>query len=190
MAGRVVEHDAVVRAAHRQFAREGDVDMDALARTLAVSRATLYRVAGSRDRLLGDVLWQRGRRGMADAEAAARGTGVDRVVDLARRFNETVIGDAPLRGFLARDPATAFRVLFTPEGRVHDRFVELWCRVLTDEVAAGRLVLTMEPGAMAFLFVRLGESVLYADLLGGRRPDLDLAAHVQRALLTSATAPA
>lgn len=189
MPGRVVEHGTVVAAAHRQFAAAADVDMDALARQLAVSRATLYRVVGSRDRLLGDVLWVRGRRGMSAAEAAAEGAGVDRVVDVARRFNETVVADAPLRAFLARDPATAFRVLFTPEGRVHDRFVELWSRVLGDEVAAGRLTLTTEPGAMAFLFVRLGESVLYADLLGGRRPDLDLAAQVQRALLTSATAP-
>jgi hypothetical protein len=38
-----------VRGAVRHFQACGSLDMDALATELAISRATLYRVAGSRD---------------------------------------------------------------------------------------------------------------------------------------------
>ena len=175
----------MVAAAERSFAEDGDVDMDALARELSVSRATLYRVSGGRDRLLGDVLWSRGRRGMQRARQDARGTGPDLVIDLARRFNEGVVADVPLRAFLRADPATAFRVLFMPEGRVHTRFVEAWREVIGEQVDAGHLRLAMDLEELAYLFVRIGESVLYTDLLAGRPPDVRLAETVQRALLVA-----
>ena len=53
---RVVSQDRVVEAGVRHFLEHGTLDMEALASELAVSRATLYRVAGSRDALLAGVL--------------------------------------------------------------------------------------------------------------------------------------
>lgn len=185
MTGRVLEADEAVVAAERRFARTGDVDMVALAGELKVSRATLYRVVGGRDRLLGDVLWERGRRSLRAARARADGAGVERVLSIARTFNESVVSDPALQLFLRNDPATAFRVLFGPEARVHVRFVDLWQRVLADEVESGRLG-PVDVDAMAFLVVRLGESILYADLLAGRSPNLELAATAQRAVLQAA----
>jgi hypothetical protein len=189
VAGRVLEHDTVVVAAERSFAEIGDVDMEALARDLAVSRATLYRITGGRDRLIGDVLWQRGSRSMHGARRQVRGTGADLLIDLARRFNEGVVGDAALRAFLRADPAAAFRVLFMPEGRVHSRFVAAWREVMCEQVEAGHLQPSLPLDELAYLFVRIGESVLYTDLLAGRPPDVRLAETVQRALLTAEPPP-
>ncbi len=186
----MVEHAQVLRAADALFTRTGRLDMDELARAVAVSRATLYRVVRSRDLLLGEVLWQKGRATTLWAERTAQGSGADRLVHVARLFNERVVADESLRTLLQEDPATAFRVLFGPEVRVHVRFVELWRGVLQREVDAGTLALGLDLDALAYVFVRVGESIIYADLLGGRQPDLDVAEVVQRALLAAGTPPA
>ena len=182
---RVITYDQALAAAARQFHTSGCLDMELLARRLSVSRATLYRVAGSRDRLLGDVLWQAGERVTRDALRSAGGVGVDRLLAATERFNAEVVGYRPLRTLLCEHPATAFRVLFMAEPGVHRRFVELWRELFAQAQAAGDLRVTLTADELAFVFVRLGESILYADLLSGREPDLELAAKVQRAVLTS-----
>jgi hypothetical protein len=183
---RVVDYEQVVSAAERAFHRTGSLDMDALAVELAVSRATLYRVARGRDRLLGDVLWRQGARAMRRVLDTTHGAGVDHLVEVARRFNEGLVAYGPMRRLLQEDSLTAFRVLFMAEARVHSRFVEMWRDLLATAHERGEVVLPVDAGDVAFVFVRIGESMLYADLLAGREPNLELAARVQRALLLSA----
>ena len=183
--GRIISDEQTVEAATRMFHATADVDMDALAKQLCVSRATLYRVAGSRDRLLGNVLWRAGERVTRKALGAAEGTGLERLLQATARFNAEIVGYAPLRRLLRDDPATAFRVLFTAESAVHLRFVRLWCEVFTEAQRSGELSLSVPADELAFVFVRLGESMLYADLLSGMEPNLELAAKAQRAVLTS-----
>mgnify|MGYP003288695952 CR=1 FL=1 len=187
MPTRVIEpHDAVVVA--RSWFLEGRaVDMRELATVLAVGRATLYRVVGSRDRLLGDVIDSLGQATLAASVATAVRAGltpgVERVVGAATLMNQAIVGFAPLRTFVTAEPETAFRVLFMPAARVHARAVEGWRRVLGEAACAGELRLHADPGRVAYMWVRIGESVIYADLLADREPDLELAATLQRALL-------
>lgn len=181
--GRVITYEDAVAAGERLFHQSGALDMGDLASALNVSRATLYRVAGSRDRVLGDVLWEQGSRVMSQIVAETPGTGVDRLVSIAERFNAGLVEYQPLRRFVRDDPASAFRVLFMPEGRVHVRFVELWRDVLLSAEQAGEVVLPLDVDDLAFVWVRVGESMIYADLLSGREPNVALAATVQRALL-------
>lgn len=181
--GRVISYEQVVAVAERLFHSTGRVDMDQLARAASVSRATLYRVCGSRDRVLGDVMWLQGSRLLRRTAAATGGAGVDRVVEVAERFNRALLSYEPLRTFLREDPVTAFRVLLMAEARVHSRFVELWRELLEHERERGALPLSLPVADAAYVFVRMGESMLYSDLMGDREPDLALAARVQRALL-------
>lgn len=181
--GRVITYDAVVTAGERLFHSTSRLDMEELARALNVSRATLYRVAGSRDRVLGDVLWGQGSRMMSQIVASTPGTGVDRLVAIAQRFNAQLVEYQPLRRFIREDQLSAFRVLFMGEARVHARFVEMWRDLLQSATEAGELVLPIDVDDIAFVFVRMGESMIYADLLSGREPNIALAAKVQRALL-------
>src|ERR671935_1966760 len=63
------------------------LDMRALAGELGISRATLYRHAGGRDRLLGEVIWYRTRQALAlAAEDTRRLKGEKRVVTIIERF--------------------------------------------------------------------------------------------------------
>lgn len=196
---RVITYEQVVRRAERLFHRTGGLDMAALAAAASVSRATLYRVAGSRDRVLGDVLWAQGSRLLAQvlAQAAAQAPagprapapdgGVERLLAVTERFNRELVGYPPLRTFLREEPDTACRVLFLPEARVHARFVARW-RELLEQAQAGGAPLALPLQDAAYVMVRIGESVLYRHLLdrdvpGDAEPDVELVTRMQRAVL-------
>jgi AcrR family transcriptional regulator len=182
---RVLAYEDAFGRARARFLEEGTLDMQALAASLAVSRATLYRVVGNRDRLLGDVIWALGERtlGLAIRETSPEHVGIDRIVETSRRFNGYVVTFAPLRTFLRTEPLTAFRVLFSPAGRVHERAVAAWTGLLQEAVDRGEIVPPFDVDRLAYVLVRSGESMLYADLIGGREPDIELAATTQRAVL-------
>jgi AcrR family transcriptional regulator len=188
---RVVSHEQVLALALRRFHEQSSLDMEELAAELAVSRATLYRVVGSRERLLGDVLHAQGSRAMARYLAEVDGTGPERYLWLAERFDRGLIGYAPLRRFLREDPDTAYRVLFMPEARVHSRFVQLWRGLFAEAEQRGEVRLPFDVDDFAYVWVRMGESMLYADLLAGLEPKVELSGRVQRLLLLSGgTSPA
>jgi Tetracyclin repressor-like, C-terminal domain len=178
---RVISRDAVVRGAMRQFARAGSIDMQSLADDLAISRATLYRVAGSRDALLGEALWLLGRRLLDVARSERVRRGADGVIEVSRVFADRLSAAPPMRTFIHAEPDTAARVLFTPSGAVHRRIVLAQRDVF---VEAG--VTAKDLAARAFLYVRLMESVLYSDLINGRPVDFTTAEGALRALLTAA----
>ena len=180
---RVITYEEAVRAAVGLFIRTSTVDMDALARRLAVSRATLYRVVPGRDRLFGDVLWRQTEVLFDRARRSASGEGADWVLSVLRHFGQDIMAARPVREFIAREPETAVRVLFTPVGAVHERFVELNRALLDEAVRAGQLEPSFELCDLAYVFVRIFESMWYADLLSGRAPDLDVAECAARAVL-------
>ncbi len=185
MSQRVVDHARVLRIAERMFDAEGSVDMASLADRVGVSRATLYRVVGSRERLLGDVLWWQGQHVMEHVAPRVTAGGAERLVQLARAFNERLIGYRPLRRFLRDDPVLAHHVLFLPEARVHSRFVALWRDLFVEAAAREEIRLPFDVDELAFLWVRTGESMLYADLMSGLEPRIELAERVQRLLLVA-----
>ena len=182
---RVLSHVDALSCARARFVADATLDMPALAEELGISRATLYRVVGNRDRLLGDVIWDLGARTLKRAirETSPDCTGIDRIIETSMRFNQYVMTFAPLRDFLREEPLTGFRVLFSPAGRVHERAVTAWRALIEDAVERGEIVPPFDVDRLAYIFVRSGESMLYADLIAGREPDIELAAVVQRAVL-------
>ncbi|XVV00129.1 QsdR family transcriptional regulator [Actinosynnema sp. CA-248983] len=175
-ARRVVSREQVVRGACRFFVRHGSIDMAGLATGLAVSRATLYRVAHSRDGLLADALWLLADRLLDRARRQRTDGGVDGVLQVTWDFVAQLDSAAPFRRFLCREPATAARVLLHD---VHRRAVAAQRDIL-------RGLKPWPPGELdqaAFLYVRVVESVLYAELLGGTPLDRRLAERVARSLL-------
>jgi hypothetical protein len=178
---RVIGRTAVVRGAVRQFVAAGSLDMERLAADLAISRATLYRVTGGRDRLLGDALWELGRRLLDDARAGRVRSGADGVIEVSRFFADRLGASPAMRTFVAAEPGTAARVLFTPSATVHRHVVLAQRDVFVEAgVAAADL------SARAVLYVRIMESVLYSDLIGGRPVDFGTAEGALRALLATA----
>jgi AcrR family transcriptional regulator len=183
---RVISYDEIVAGARRHFLRESTLDMEQLAQELAVSRATLYRAVDGRDRLLGDVLWSLAERTYASARRGLTGGGVDAVLEVSHRFTESLMSAQPFRRFLEAEPQTALRVLLTPAGNVHARTVELMREIFAEAFAGREHELPGDLDSLAYLYVRLRESILYADILSGRRPDPDVAERAVRALLSPA----
>ena len=180
---RVITYDEIVVGARRHFLRESTIDMDELAHELAVSRATLYLAIDGRDRLLGDVLWSLAERTYAEARRGISSHGVEAILEISRRFTESATTSLPFRRFLAAEPATALRVLLTPAGGVHARTVAMQREIFADAFQGREADLPGDLDSLAYLYVRLRESILYADLLSGQSPDPELAERAVRALL-------
>lgn len=183
MPGRVISAEEAISAGRRMFAARETIDMDALAHELNVSRATLYRVVSSRDQLLGDVLWSFAGPLYDRARADAVQHGTERLLEVLRRFGSSIMEIKQFRSFLDADPQTAIRVLFTPAGDVHRRFVEANKRLILDTAASGEITLPFDVDNLAYVFSRIFESMWYADLLSGREVDLDVAERAARAVL-------
>jgi hypothetical protein len=185
VASRVISYEQVVEAGAALLLRTAQVDLVPLARELAVSRATLYRVTRGRDQLVADVLWHLTDRVFRDTARRARGQGVDRLVDIATRQLEQIAGTTSFVRFLQEQPQAAFRALFLPEHELHVRLAQRWADLLSDAERRGDLRLPFGAGPTANVVVTVGTSVLYTGLLAGSSPDLDLARHAVRSLLSS-----
>ena len=183
---RVVSERDVVRGGCRYFLRHGTLEMDALASSLAISRATLYRVVHSRDRLLGDVLWDLGEKMLDRARAERTASGPEGVIEITRRFCGYLLRAEPFLAFLRTEPKTATRVLFTPSGGVHARAVAAQKEILSEAARRGELRLVGDLDHLSYLYVRIIESTLYAELLTGQQRDLPLAERTIRSLLHQA----
>lgn len=180
---RVIGYDEVVAGGRRHFVRHATLDMDLLARELAVSRATLYRVVDGRDGLLGDVLWSLGERILDEARSAVPRRDAEGILEISRRYYERVVHDEAFRRFLAEEPQNAVRVLSTPAGGVHERYVRAQREIFEEAVERREARLTGDLDDLAYLYIRIYESMLYADVLIGRPPDIEPAERAARALL-------
>jgi len=164
------------------------LDMQGLADELGVSRATLFRQAGTRDVLLGKALWVLTEQTLVTAASrweAERPAGALRTPGTGRHMNALVSRSHSLRRLLDDEPALTLRVLTDPRGRVQTGVVAFIAASLRADMADFGLVPLIEPDALAYALVRLGESFLYADVLAARQPVVATADCLQQALVTA-----
>jgi hypothetical protein len=179
-ARRVIDPNVLLRGAAMHYLKHSTIDMELLAGEMAISRATLYRMTGSRDALLGEVFWAIGRIFLAEASGEAAGSGADRVIAVSRLFAEMVAGAQQLKQFVAEEPQTAARVLLTAGTDVHHRAIDAQLEIFSQSQVSGDPV---DLRRRAFLYVRLMESVVYSPILGVPEMDFELAEPALRALL-------
>jgi len=140
------------------------LDMSGLAEELGIARATLYRRVGSRERLLGEVLWWRSRQVLDAALRATAGLrGEARIVALVEAYLEAVYTRPQLHALLGREPANALRILTSSTSPVHTGILRALEAVLAEEEERRALSLTIDSATLAYVIVRLGESLLYAE---------------------------
>jgi AcrR family transcriptional regulator len=169
--------------ARRHFIAGRRLEMQALAAELGVSRVTLHRWVGSRDELLGEVLWSLAEPTIRDARAATKRRGGEGIAETLWRFISAVHVAPFMQSFLAREPEIALRVLTTKRAPVQSRVVAAFEEMLIAEAQRKRLELPMEPGDLAYVIVRLAESFTYTDVIAGGQPDPDKARRAIAALL-------
>lgn len=133
--------DEIFDAAMRRFLERRRVDMRSLAVELGMGRATLYRRVGSRDQLLGQVLWQLTQRSLQRAVKHAEGRrGADRILAVIGNFLAGVIEQPSLRHFLAAEPEAALRILTSKHGVVQPGVRAHLEGLLQEEIAAGTFI--------------------------------------------------
>jgi AcrR family transcriptional regulator len=149
--------------------------MGALAEELGISRATLYTWVGSKDRLLGEVLWSFAANGLKQAIAQAEGTGADYILDVFERFDRMSVSFEPLLRFVEREPELALRLITSKHRPVQARMIAAARDLLTEQVQAGALELAFDVDTLAYLIIRVAESFTYSDVITGSEPDVDKA---------------
>jgi AcrR family transcriptional regulator len=167
------------------FAAGQRLDMRSLARRLGVGRATLYRRAGNRERLLDELLWWRARRLLVDqVQASAELAGTERLVAVIGGVLRAVARDRPLRAFLESDPETALRLLTGSRSTVHRGMATALAKLIDLERERGGFDTSLDTPTLAYAITRISEGFLYADVIADRAPDVDRARTVIEALLT------
>jgi AcrR family transcriptional regulator len=172
-----------LRLARERWLQDGRLDMGSLATELGVSRATLYRWVGSRERLLGEVLWSFAEGAIRDARAAARGSGPDYLADSIERYMRAAMAFTPLRRFIEQDSEYALRVLASKHSPVQRRSIAAMREQLAEQADAGKLEPALDLDDLAYVIVRVVESYLYSDVIAGTEPDIGRAVEVIDALL-------
>jgi len=157
--------------------------MSALAADLGVSRVTLYRWVGSRDRLLVEIIWSLARRTLDNIEAEADDGGPERIVRVVTRFLEDVIANPGMQRWLAEEGESAMRLLTRGESGFQPRLIDAMHDLLSEQADAGALDLPVDLREVAYVIVRLIESYTYLDLITGEKPDARRAEPILRLLL-------
>lgn len=177
----------VLHEGRRRFLNGDRLDMGDLAGDLGISRATLYRWVGDRERLLGEILWSFAQRGLAESRAHAEGlalTGAEWVVAFVGHNMRLTATFEPIKRFVEREPDAAMRVLTSKHGVQQRRLIDALRAVLEEQTATGALKLRLDPADLAYAIVRISESFIWREFITGEEPDIDKAIQVVRVLLT------
>lgn len=165
--------------AHGKWLAGERLDLGKLAEELAVGRATVFRWAGSREQLYGEVLWiEIAREYEAARKASASLVGAALHASVSRRLMKKLRASEPMQRFIAQDPAFAMRVLFSSESAVEQRMVAAVEQSLAAQRDAGNIAPVMDLHDLAYVIVRIAESLMYRDVIsgGGERPNVQAAA--------------
>jgi AcrR family transcriptional regulator len=173
----------IFAAAVDAFTSGQRLDMRSLARRLGVARATLYRRAGNRDRLLDELLWWRARRLLDDQVRASTDlAGTARLIAVIGGVLSGISTDRPLRAFLESDPETALRLLTGTGSAVHAGTAGALENLIDLERRRGSFEASIDTPTLAYAIVRLSEGFLYADVIAARAPGIDRGPDIDRAV--------
>src|SRR4051812_6154155 len=199
--------EQVLERALHHYLRGRRVDVQAIAAELGLARTTIYRWFGSREGLIGEVLFAAAEPLLIQARKEARGRGARLLLDTFDRFNRS-LADAPaLRRFVeaerdasarfhgrpAGGPArprfgeaerdAAIRIITSGAGTLQPRIGASTQAVIDDEARAGRYDPPVDSSTLAYAIVRLAEAFLFNDAASGMRGDVDRLREVEAALL-------
>lgn len=173
--------DQVLDAATYRYLRGQRVDVQAIAGELGLGRTTIYRWFGSREELIGEVVFRAAEPYIDAARAGARGRGGAALLDTFDRLNRSFAEAPALRQFVEREREVALRIITTSAGNFHPRMVARIVALIEDEVRAGAYDPPVEPETLGYAIVRLAEAFLFND--AGMRSDVDRLREVEAAIL-------
>lgn len=165
------EAQRVLDLAREAFIEGYRIDMGPLAVRLGVDRTSVFRWVGNRDALLSEVLWSLAVPTLVQAEHATEHlTGAERLADLLTAVAHDLIVADYFRTFLRREPARSLRLLTTAASPIQQRFVATVEWLVVRDLGDAPFNGTITPEELAYLLVRVSESLTYADLITGDEP--------------------
>jgi AcrR family transcriptional regulator len=173
----------VLRVATAQYVQGRRVDLTEVAARLGLSRATIYRWFGSRERLLGEVIASELERLIASKRAGTRRRGAEGLLEVFDKINRSLARSPALRRLFEQEPGGALRVLTADDGIVRPRAVACVHALIAAEVTAGEYRPPADPQTLAYAIVRLAEAFLYNEAAIGIRGDHERLREVEAALL-------
>ncbi|HWX74826.1 MAG TPA: QsdR family transcriptional regulator [Solirubrobacteraceae bacterium] len=174
--------DVLALTTHR-YLRGRRIDVQEIAAELGIGRTTIYRWFGSRDALIGEVIWQAAEPLLAQTRARARGAGAHALLETFDAFNRTMAEAPALLRFVEQEREAAIRVIISGAGTVQPRIVAAITEMIASEVSAGTYSPQVEPATLGYAMVRLAEAFLFNDAAAGMRGDVERLREVQAALL-------
>lgn len=170
------------------FLDEARVEIGVLAAQLSISRVTLYRWFGSREKLIEQILVQLAGEFVTAGRAEAQGAGDERILDFMRRIMNATVESQPLRGFVEREPELALRLLIGERGAIHDAIVDALIDVVAETYSPEQATLLAHN---IDVVVRVGTALQWGTLAIGDEPRTEEAVEILRVLLNAgqATAP-
>ncbi|MFD3743291.1 QsdR family transcriptional regulator [Nocardia sp. NPDC058633] len=179
--------EAVIDLAHRWFLEGRRIDMQQLARESGIGRATLYRWWGSREVVIGEVVWRIIAEAIGRVEARGPSVSADRAGRFVRNFGtlaDTVRTFEPLTRFVADDPEYGLRVLTSGYSVVQGRMIDWVASRLTD---LPDLDPRIEVRDLAYAIVRVGEAFVWSDIITGDPPQSGKATAMVELLVRAAS---
>ncbi len=183
--GRRADPRDVYELALKKWMEGERIDVGALAKELGVGRATVFRWIGSRELLLGEVIWSVLSTTQQHVLAAAKGEGADFAADMSYRLMELLLQSEALRQFIAQDAEYALKLLTSKDSTVQNRAVQFVIKLLRENAEADGRGFAIEIDALAFIIVRIVESCIYSDQITGRKPDIRTASDAIRILVSA-----
>ncbi len=169
--------------ATEQYMTGQRVDVTVVARSLGLSRATIYRWFGSREALLGEVVARQLEQLIARKRREVRRRGAHGLLEVFDRINQSLARAGALKALLEQEQLAALRLLTSSGGIVQPRAVACIEALIHDEVRAGRYQPPADPATLAYAIVRLCEAFLYNDGSFDIRGDYERLREVEAALL-------
>ncbi|WP_372750704.1 QsdR family transcriptional regulator [Litorivivens sp.] len=166
---------SVLALARERWVETARLDLGELARELGIGRATIFRWVGSRDALMGEVIWSFHEPELHRALQQSGNRGAALMADLCRESMESVLCFEPMRQWAHRDSEYALKILSSETGVIHGRAVAFALQVLRREMADGHIAPVLALDELARLLVRIETSFLFSDLACGREPSVDSA---------------
>jgi AcrR family transcriptional regulator len=170
----------------REVIRSGKrLDMAALAAHVGISRPTLYRWTGDRERLLADASWAELEQVLRYFDQRTKEDGVEHIERLAGDFLGALANNQALHAFLANEGDNGLRLMTAPNGGIRPRLVAAVRDLIQREVTRGYRP-PADPQILADGIVALGERWLYHGGDPAMNPDPATARQVIGLLLREA----
>lgn len=162
------------------------MELRTLASEVGVSRGTVHRWVGSREQLLGEVLWSLAADTWSIAIAERPRPGPHGVIDVLSRFVRTVTSHPGMIHYLETEPEMALRTLTARHSVVQPRMVATIQQLVEAEARADLIRPEIDIHALAYTLIRISESWVYTNLITGEEPDLDQGDAMMRLVIDGA----